>query len=519
MKPSRTRQRAGRWLVAVCCAAPLTAAAQALPQPAAPAVEAGLALEDVLRITLRDNPNIQVAARDVDIDRGALVAAGDPFDAKLRTAVDSTRFNTLRPDPTGYSWLDTNHTQYTVGVQKQLRRGVIVTPELGVSRTALPALPVEPTSQATAKLSVLVPLLKDRDGVVTSAPERAARHAYEAGKFHTQHVAAQAILTAVTAYWDYEMATARLAVLTASEARARRLLDDTRRLVEAGERPPSDLTQVQGNLAAKRVTRISAEQAVVDTRVRLGLAMGLDPAETAALAPATTPFPPVDAAAAGAIAMPPLVADALGNRADLRATEKTVQSARVMAGAARDNLKPRIDLVASIGYAGLQVGGGSISSLFSSVYRNVPGPDLSVSFRYEWATSNVGAQGRLLQSESAYEEQRITEQELQRQIRTGVYQASQSIARNASGAAEAHEAVRLYEATVHSEERKFQVGLSSLFDVIQAAEALTSVTLSEISAQREYAVALAALRFQTGSLVAADSPTATVDVGRLLALR
>jgi outer membrane protein len=518
MNRSLLRRRTGCWLMAACCAAP--AATAQTPLPSAESGNSGLALEDVLRVTLHDNANIRVAARAVDVDRGSLVAAGDPFDVKVVTAINQNRFNIAQPNASAshYAWIDTSQTQYSVGFDKQLRRGIVVSPELAVSRTALPGLPLEPTSQATARLSVLVPLARDRGGLATIAPERAAERTFESSTFQAQHVTAQSVLAAVTAYWDYQAALTRLEVLTSSVERARRLFEDTRRLIAGDERPPSDLTQVQGNLAAKQVTRTLAEQAVLDARVRLGLVMGVSPAETAALGQATTPLPEVDAASAIAVETPALVEQALDKRADLRAVGKSVESARIRVVAARDSLNPRVDLVSSIGYAGIQVG-GSLGSLFSPVYSNVPGADLSISFHYQWATTNVGARGRLLQSESGLEQARIAQDDLQRQIRTAVYQASESIARNASAMAEAHEAVTLYEATVRSEERKFQVGVSTLFDTIQAADALTSVRSSEITAQHDYAVALATLRFQTGSLIATNQQGPMVDVDRLLKLR
>ncbi len=489
--------------------------------PAAAQAPAGLSLEDVLQTTLRDNSNIQVAARGSDIRRGALVAAGDAFDAKLRSAFGSNRNNTLQGNArtSQTPWLDTSQTQYSFGVQKQLRQGVLIAPELSVSRTALPSLGLDALSQANARLSVVVPLLKDRGGLITAASERAAVRSYEASRLQAEHVTAQAAATTVIAYWDYQAAGARVAVLTDSEARAQRLFDDTRRLVEAGERPPSDLNQVRGNVAAKRVNRIAAEQSVVDARVRLGLVMGLGPTEIAALPPASTPFPTVDAEAAEAIALPALVDGALGARPDLRATEKSVESARVLFDAARESLKPRVDLITSVGYAGLQVGGNGLASLFSPVFRNVPGADFSVAFRYEWGTTNAGARGILLQNESGYAQERILRQDLQRQIRTAVYQASESINRYGGSVTEAHQAVTAYEATVRSEQRKFQLGVTTLFDTINASDALIEVKLSEIAAQREYAVALATLRYQTGSLVAAGPQGPVVDVSRLFSPR
>jgi outer membrane protein TolC len=391
----------------------------------------------------------------------------------------------------------------------------VVSPELSVLRTALPGTPLAATSQAAAKLNVVVPLARDRRGRVTTAPERAAGRTLESSAFYAEHVTAQSVLAAVNAYWDYRAALARLEVLTDTVERARRLYEDTRRLIEGNERPQADLTQVQGNLAGKQVTRTLAEQAVVDARVRLGLVMGIDPAETAALGPATTSLPTVAETTAGGGDLTALVAQALDRRADLRAAGKSVESARIRAGAARGNLSPRVDLLSSIGYAGIRIG-GSFGSLFSPVYSNVPGLDLSIALRYEWAAANVGARGMLLQSEAVLEQARITEQDLQREIRTSVYQASDAIARSALAMTAANDAVTLYQATVASEERKFQVGMSTLFDTIQAADGLTSVRLSEIAAQRDYAVALATLRFETGTLIGVGRQGPAVDVAALL---
>ena len=499
-------------LLAAPCVGPLSASAQATRT----AVQ-GLTLEDVLTTTLRDSPTILLAARQVDAQRGALLAAGDLFDVKTQTSFLSSRVNGLTPDAGGNPfWLATNQTQYDVSAQKQLRNGLVISPNFGVTKTTLPGLPVPPTGQSTVRLNVLVPLLRDRGGVVTGASERAADHAYGASVFETRHVTAQAIVSAAVAYWDYLSAIKRQAVLAESEARAARLADDTRRLVEAGERAMADLTQVQANFAAKRVSRISAEQAVVDARVNLGLQMGIGPTETAALPLASTEFPAVvDEEGLAMIGTSQLVDEALARRPDLLATQKSIEAANLLLAAARDNLKPRVDLIGSAGYEGLQVGDG-LTSLLAPIYRNVPGPDASVQVRYQWAASNAGARGRLLQSASNYDQERLAQTELRRQISTGVYRASEAIGRAAAGVRASHEAVTLYEAVVRSEQRKFQLGVSTLFDTIQATDGLTVVMLSEIASAREYAASVAMLRFQTASLLTTDRRGTVVDVDRLL---
>jgi outer membrane protein TolC len=52
---------------------------------------------------------------------------------------------------------------------------------------------------------------------------------------------------------------------------------------------------------------------------------------------------------------------------------------------------------------------------------------------------------------------------------------------------------------------KFQMGTATLFEVIQAEDNRTSARLSWIEAQRRYALALAQLRFQAGTLPGAGA--------------
>jgi outer membrane protein TolC len=503
-------------LAGACLAGALLIASLDVSAQRANQASPGLTLEEALTTAMRDNPNVLMTARQLEAQRGALVAAGDPFDVKTQTSFLSNRINNLTADPHGNPfWLASDQTQYSVGAQKQLRNGVLMSSEMGVSKSAITQLPLPATGQASATLNVLVPLLRDHGGVETSAPERVADRTYGAGVLDAQHVTAQAVYATAVAYWDYLAAIKRLAVVVESESRAARLAADTERLVEAGERTTADLTQVRGNVAAKRVNRISAEQAVVDARVRLGLQMGIPPTETAALLPAVTEFPTVDEVAPVATATRALVDEALTRRPDLQATAKQVDAANLMLMAARDAIKPRVDLISSVGYVGLQLGTG-VSPLVLPIFHSVPGPNASVQIRFQWAAANFGARGRLLESASNYDQERLAETELRRQISTSVFQASEAIARATSGMKASREAVELYQATVRSEQRKFQLGVSTLFDTIQAADGLTNVMLSEIAAAREYAVAVATLRFQTGSLVTADRANVSIDVGRLV---
>jgi outer membrane protein TolC len=190
-------------------------------------------------------------------------------------------------------------------------------------------------------------------------------------------------------------------------------------------------------------------------------------------------------------------------RPDLAAAEEDLHSAETLWRAARSDLRPRLNLVVGTGYTSAAAGLG-FSNFFSPLYRGGPNLDATFQLTYSLPVSNSLARGRLLQNSAAYEQRRLLRDDLRRRIASGVAVAWEGLARGAAGMRESKEAVRLLSATVQAEKSKFQLGVSTLFDVIQAEDALTSALLGEIQSQRNYAVAIASLRYQSGTLVAGE---------------
>jgi len=237
-----------------------------------------LTLADVVSATLGSNPDIQAATEQVDAARGVLTSAGTAFDTYLVSDGSAGRMHGT--DPLRGLEAIQKQVSYRIALERVFRNGITVTPEVGLARNSFSTLPGSATSNAgSVALTVGVPLMRDRGGASTVAAERAAGHDYEATRLALRHTRAASVLSSVVSYWDYLAAQQRLEVLRSSEERAQRIADQTRVLVQAEERTATDLTQTLGNLAAKRVTRIAAEQGLVEARQQLGLAVGW-PAET-----------------------------------------------------------------------------------------------------------------------------------------------------------------------------------------------------------------------------------------------
>jgi outer membrane protein TolC len=393
------------------------------------------------------------------------------------------------------------------------RNGITVTPEVGLARNSFSTLPGSATSNAgSVALTVGVPLMRDRGGESTVAAERAAGHDYEATRLALRHTRAASVLSSVVSYWDYLAAQQRLEVLRSSEERAQRIADQTRVLVQAEERTATDLTQTLGNLAAKRVTRIAAEQGLVEARQQLGLAVGWPAERFPALPPPGTAFPEPSPSASAASAAD-LLSDVFARRPDLAAAEEGVASAQTQVHAAHSELRPRLDLVVTGGYRSSEPGLG-FNDFFSPLYRRGPRrtrPSSSAT-RCPFPTPTRGACScRPPRSPSSAASRATTSGG------TSHPEWWSHRRRWPGGGPECGiaEAVRLLEATVQAEQRKFQLGVATLFDVIQAEDALTSARLGQIQSRRNHAAAIAALRFQTGTLITGEGEPATVDLTAL----
>jgi outer membrane protein TolC len=471
----------------------------------------GLGLAQVVKVTLSASPELKLAAAQVEIADGALAVSRGVFDLTLTTTATASRTNLL--DAMGAPAVEKDLI-YTAGAQRLLRNGVLVTSEVSLTRSLLSHSLGVDTDIADVRLGVSIPLLRDRGGASSAAAEQAAATDHEAARWGLRHTAAQQVLAAVAAYWDYQAANQRLEVLRSSEARAERMVEQTRALVDADERTPADLIQLRGNAASKRVARTCAEQDLIAARMALGLTIGLPADAIAALPPPTTAFPG-PGGSAGRLDASRLVEEAYRRRADLAAADQDTRSASIRLEAARSDLRPRFDLGLSTGYRATEADEG-IDRFFLTVNQRQPRLDALVKLSFEIPLFNSAARGQVVQSSAAQEQRHIARDDLRRRIAAGVALGLEAVTHSEAAMQESAEAVRLFEAGVQAVQRRFQLGGATLFDLIQAQDALTSALLAQVQNQHDHAVAIAALRFQSGRLVDGDRDALLVPVADLV---
>lgn len=464
--------------------------------PASPIPDVqGIGLADAVRLMLRQDPNLSIEESRLRSSRGVLLATQGAFDPVVQTSLTEEEVDDPLSESTSRQQsLLTN----SLGMTKRFRTGLSIEPTLQLQRTAEddPAVNV-----GTVAFTFRQPLLRGRGRTAAAAPELSAERQVSASELDLRQRAAERALAVVSQYWQARAALLNAAILEESEARARELLETTRKLIDADVTPAADLIQVEANVVAKETARIGGERELFEARQALGREIGLPPERIASLPAPSDPFPLVQAASLPAATEgADWIARALERRADLRAARERRGAAEILLRAADNFLKPQLDLVFTPSYSGLVQGAGT-GTFFSPLYRNVPGAGSVLSMSLSWPTLNRQARGELVQADAVREQSALLEDLISRQIGANVPIALDAVARGSLQLERAAEAVRLFERVVENEEKKLRAGTSTLIDVISQRDRLTSARQSQVSSHLALAIAVARLRFETGTLV------------------
>ncbi|MGE5236822.1 MAG: TolC family protein [Acidobacteriota bacterium] len=428
-----------------------------------------------------------------------------------------------------------DRTSLDIGLQLpfQYRSGALLTPQISLEavRDNYRAKPLNPglggkgvLNQFTSKVGVQldVPLGKGWGRVSTGAPERAAELNYKASLDSEAHAMAVTVQQTSLAYWNLVAAQSQLAILERSAATEARLVEIGKALVEGGEVARADLTYVRARLAATEASVGQARQGVLQARITLANTIGLGVEETADAPLASESFPPAPGQdVLDAWDRERRAGDAFAGRADLASARTLRESARVLAEAARADLRRRLDLSLSCYYAGLWEGNSA------SDYHNVllgfsnaltgfkPGPSALVSFTVTWPFKNNVAIGQLVQARSLFQQSAIKARDAERVASSRAEELLGAVRRAADEVRSHEAAVGYYKRILADEEERFKLGESTAINVVLTEENSLSEELSLVTARQQLATLISQLRFELGDLVHYRIEDGRVEVDRV----
>jgi outer membrane protein TolC len=320
----------------------------------------------------------------------------------------------------------------------------------------------------------------------------------------------------VNAYWDYLAALRALDIRRQSEARSLLLLDDARRLAKGDEIPQADVLQNEAQLARDRGLRLAAEQAVLEARGSLVVAMGLPGSDVTQLAAPLDDFPDLQPAGVEQLqAMPPVAPPA--GRFDILASHRRLAAAEILYGAVSTDPSSQLDLTVSVGYNGLVENRSALSAV-EALGRPASGFNASIGLVYVLPVQDNVQAGRVRQRAALADQARIELEALLLSVKTGIAVQRANLSSAVLQLEQQQQQVTLQTRVFANERKKYRLGLATVLDLLTVEARLTSDELGVIDARRRLAQALINYRFETGTLLSTDGDVQRLDMQSLTTL-
>jgi outer membrane protein TolC len=514
--------RAGRVLTAAAAAATLfvfgagpvraqtapSLAAVAAPPAAADQTQPGtrrLTIDEAVALALEQNVDLQVDRIDPQIQDYSISVARSGW-TPVFFSTFTTRSQTNPPQDVfgGNSTSITNENLTSnLGLQQAMPwGGGTYTAQWNSGRLTTNNIfsSFNPQLSSNVSLNYTQPLLRNFTIDATRQQILVSRKNREISDVQLQQSIAVTTRNVKNAYWDLVFAIDNLAVQRQSLELAQRSFRDNRARVEIGTMAPLDIVQAEAEVAQREEGVILAEAAIQRAEDILRALISnpvdqpqfwnlrLEPADQAMFRPVT-----VDTEAA--------VRTALANRTDLVTSRKQIESNDVAIRYFRNQSMPDVNALvnyAAIGLAGTQFefGNGFPPPVLNTTQRGYFGalgdvfasdfPTWSVQLQVNYPIGASNAEANLARA-------RLQNTQAQKQLQSSELQVTTQIrnyARNVQTNSKRVEATRasraLAEKRLEAEEKKFQAGMTSSFQVIQAQRDLSQARNSELQAIIDY---------------------------------
>ena len=310
-------------------------------------------------------------------------------------------------------------------------------------------------------------------------------------------------------YWDLVSAYENVKAKERSLTLAQKTLSDNQKQVQIGTLAPLEVVRAQSTVAANQQglivaqTSLQLQQLLMKNALSRNLsdpvlaAAPVIPTDTMAI-PTEEPVTPIQ----------DLINDALSHRPDLSQSRIDLTNREINRKAAANGLRPSIDLVAFYGASGL---GGSQNPLaacgpnsnplfctpsgtipehgFSNTFGdlfNSTAPDKGLGLQLNIPIRNRSAQADQMRSELELRQAEMRLQQLQNQVAIQVRNAQFTVQQDRAQVEAADKALELAQQSLDAEQKKYALGASTNFAVLQTESDLATADSNRVAARTAY---------------------------------
>jgi outer membrane protein TolC len=360
-----------------------------------------------------------------------------------------------------------------------------------------------PTYNSSLTASYTQPLLRGFKIDPTRAALQTTKLTQDSDEIGLQATVALTVASAKNAYWDLVYAIQAVDVAQQSLDLASKLVQDNRARVEIGTLAPIDVVSAQAEEATRKQTLVQAEAQVRTSELalkRLIVSGTDDPLWTSSINPTDRP-----ASAAEPINLEAAVGRALRERTDLAQAKKTLAINDVNLRNLVELTRPALDFNASYGLAGIGgtqfIRGGELGGTITNTIPSGYFDALSSLGRFNLPTWTVqlnlavplgysAASANLARAKLQTEQTQANLKALELTVATDVTSAAITVQSDLESVQAAAAARELAQKKLEAAQSKFEVGMSTNYEVVQAQRDLQDAQNTELRTILDYRKAL-----------------------------
>jgi outer membrane protein TolC len=482
-------------------------AAQQTAQPAPPPQEGALLLggpkmdltaEEAVQRAIDRNPALasaRLTPQTFDYARAASWANYRPNLTSMLRTNSATQLSQTTVE--GGSVVNTDTNNWNAGMTQNLRWGggnYQATWNNNRTKSTRTTGLFNPTYASTFGLTYTQPLMQNFKLDNTRFNLRNTQLQQDISELDLRATMASTVAQVRNAYWELVFAYQAVDAAQRSLDLSSKLVQDNRSRVEIGTMAPIDIVQAQAEEATRRQQLVAAQATLRNNELalkRLIVTGTDDDMWKATINPTDRPSPgaePIDLEAA--------VTNGLRNRTDLETTRKNVQSAELQLSNLRNQSLPQLNLATIYqldGRGGTPNNpslppGGWLDSLNNISRFDAPTWSFQLNFAYPLGQS--AAEANMARQKIIIQQNQTAIKTTELQIATDITAAALAV-RNAMEAVQASGTSReLSEQRLQAIQSKYDVGMSTNYEIVQAQRDLNDARNSELRALLNYRKAL-----------------------------
>ena len=448
-----------------------------------------------------------------------------------QTQPQTTLFNT------GTSSLISQRTNSQFGISKAFLTGTSVSMGFNnfFSDQNSGRLDFNPSKALNANIQVQQRLLQGFGFAVNNRNIRIARNNYKVSELVFKQQVISTVASVIGLYWDLVAANEDVVVKRQALALNQKLYDDNKKQVEIGTLAPIEIIRAEAEVARSQQELTISETNLLQQETVIKNALSRTGVANPALAdsriiatdkiriPENEPVQPIQ----------DLVNKAMDFRPEVEQSRINIDSSKIGLIGTRNALKPTVDAFGTFQNNGLSgllnqlpvppVPGATntnpiirnpaaVDGFFLGGYGTALGqvfrrnfPDYSFGVTLNIPLRNRGAQADMLREQLAVRQSEVRLQQQLNQVRVDVQNAVISLQQARARHQTSVKNRVLQEQTLDAEQKKYALGASTIFFVIQAQRDLTSAQANEVAALSAYARSRNDLERATGQTLVANS--------------